>query len=100
MMVVVVVSLARGVAVLERSGDLNGVSRGVGLAWWVAVWWLWLQVRRRRRRARRRRRRRRLGRLELLIGAALHVAQHKGDALARLIRPRRLRGLRCACNEY
>jgi len=82
-MVVVVVSLAgRRVAVLERSGDLDGVSRGVGLAWLLRVvavvvwwWWLWLQVRRRRRRARRRRRRRRRLGLELLVGAALHVAE-------------------------
>ena len=87
-MVVAVVTrtLARWwVAILERGGNLYGVAPRIGLAWW---WWgvacLWLQVRRWRRSARRRRRRWRLG-LELLVGAALHVAQHKRDALARLI---------------
>ena len=85
MVVVVVVPLTgRRVAVLERGCNLNGVSRGVALSLLRmvvvvlgAVWCLWLQVRWRRRRAWRRWRRRwRLG-IELLVGAALHVAQHE-----------------------
>jgi hypothetical protein len=83
------------VTVLERCSDFDGIARGVGLALCgavvvVAVRCLWLQVRWWRRRARRRWRRRwRLG-FELLVGAALHVAKHKRDALARLVGSRRL----------
>ena len=94
-MVVAVVTraLARWwIAILERGGNLDGVAPRIGLAWWRWVACLWLQVRRWRRCARRRRRRRwRLG-LELLVGAALHVAEHKGDSLARLVGPRGLGG--------
>jgi len=89
-----VVPLASGlrVTVLERCSDFDGIARGVGLALCgavvVVVRCMWLQVRWRRRRARRRRRWR-LG-FELLVGAALHVAKHKRDALARLVGSRRL----------
>jgi hypothetical protein len=73
---VVARALARWwVAILERSGNLDGVASRIGLAWWCwGVARLWLQVRWWRRGARRRRWR--LG-LELLVGAALHVAQHE-----------------------
>jgi hypothetical protein len=91
--VIVVVAaraMASRLAILERSGHLDGVPVCV-MRWVCWVCWSWgvravcLQVRRLRGWWRRRQRVALV--IGLLIVAALHVAQRKGDAL-----PRRRRG--------